>query len=259
VLGIIGLLLAILGFFCTGDLIFSFFQNRSNKSYLIETLEKGTQPKIDVLDDELFPRPIVVNLLKNIFQPGRKQSYYHTICGEHGIGKTTLVRIAAREVGCGVIYVDVPSVVKDFGEAFGKAISFAFEERVSFTKQLTRKSSNIDSEFISSLHFYNIKHFLTLISFLIDESNIPMWVRALKAFKHAAEAYKAKHNRPAVIIYDNVSRLAYEEPEILDTLQDDAKDNADSRTYIAVFVSSEDFVLRRMQCKCRHYFCSLRK
>jgi hypothetical protein len=86
-----------------------------------------------------------------------------------------------------------------------------------------------------------------------------MWVRALKAFKHAAKAYKIKHGRPAVIIYDNVSRLAYKDPEILNTLQDDAKDNADSRTYIAVFISSEGFVPRRMECKYRRYFCSSRK
>ena len=80
----------------------------------------------------------------------------------------------------------------------------------------------------------------------------------MEAFKRAAKAYKDKYDRPAVIVYDNVSRLAYEDPEILDILQDDAKDNADSRTYIAVFVSSEGLV-PRMECKYRHYFCSLRK
>ena len=72
----------------------------------------------------------------------------------------------------------------------------------------------------------------------------------MKAFKRVAEKYKVKYGRPAVIIYDNVSRLAHQNPEILDILQDDAKDNADSRTYMAVFVSSEGLVPRRMQCKC---------
>ncbi|CAB4407669.1 unnamed protein product [Rhizophagus irregularis] len=67
------------------------------------------------------------------------------VCGEHGTGKTTLVRIASKEVGSGVIYIDVPSNVKDFGEAFGKAINFAFEERVSFTKQLIRKLGSINT------------------------------------------------------------------------------------------------------------------
>src|SRR2546423_1886463 len=90
--------------------------------------------------------------------------------------------------------------------------------------------------------------FLTLISFLIGEPDDSMWARALRAFKHAAKAYKVKYNRPAVIIYDNVSRLVHDAPKILDILQDDAKDNADNQTYIAVFVSSEGLVPRRMKC-----------
>ena len=74
-------------------------------------------------------------------------------------------------------------------------------------------------------------------------------MRALRAFEHAAEVYKKKNpcHQPPVIVYDNVGRL---DPKILDKLQDDAKDNADKRKYIAVFVSSEGSVPRRMQCKC---------
>ena len=69
----------------------------------------------------------------------------------------------------------------------------------------------------------------------------------MRAFKYASAVYKAKYGKPSFIVYDNVSRL---DPEILDILQDDAKDNADNQKYIAVFVSNEDSVLRRMQCKC---------
>jgi hypothetical protein len=58
--------------------------------------------------------------------------------------------------------------------------------------------------------------------------------------------YKKKYGKPPVIVYDNVRRL---NPEILDILQDEAKDNADSRKYITVFVSSEGSVPRRMECK----------
>ena len=64
---------------------------------------------------------------------------------------------------------------------------------------MRRKLGRIDGEFIPSLHFYNIQ--LTLISFLIDESGDLKWVRALKAFERAAKAYKAKYDRPAVIVY----------------------------------------------------------
>ena len=69
---------------------------------------------------------------------------------------------------------------------------------------------------------------MTLIFFLIGEPDNLMWERAMKAFKRATKAYKDKHDRPAVIVYDNVSRLAHEGSNILDILQDDAKDNADS-------------------------------
>ena len=71
--------------------------------------------------------------------------------------------------------------------------------------------------------------------------------------------YKAKNGKPPVIVYDNISRLVHKNLEILDILQDDAKDNADDRKYIAVFVSSEGSVPRRMECKyCTVFRCTPR-
>ncbi|CAG8516203.1 9455_t:CDS:2 [Ambispora leptoticha] len=69
----------------------------------------------------------------------------------------------------------------------------------------------------------------------------------MRAFKRAGEVYKSKHNKPPVIIYNNISQLVHKNLEILDILQDDAKDNADDRKYITVFVSSEGSVPRRME------------
>lgn len=71
----------------------------------------------------------------------------------------------------------------------------------------------------------------------------------LNSLKHIAEMYKAKYNKPPVIIYDNVEYLIHNNPEILDILQDDAKDSADNRKYIAVFVANEANVIMRMGCK----------
>ncbi|CAI2177568.1 3892_t:CDS:10, partial [Funneliformis geosporum] len=190
-------------------------------SILLAIFEEGTRPVINVSDDEFFPRPIIVNHLKAIFQPAKHHSRYYTVYGEHGTGKTTLIRLASREVGHGVVYVDVPHVVNNFGKAFGEAINFAFEEDVSYNKQLRRKLGNTD-----------------------NESDDPKWVRALIAFQRAAEAYKVKYDRPMVIVYDNISRL---DPETIRILQNGAKDNADSRTYIAVFVSSEGSVPKIME------------
>ena len=72
----------------------------------------------------------------------------------------------------------------------------------------------------------------------------------MAAFKRASAVYKKKYGNPPVIVYDNTSQMLNENPKILDILQDDAKMNADERKYIAVFVSSEGNVPRRMQCKC---------
>ena len=69
----------------------------------------------------------------------------------------------------------------------------------------------------------------------------------MEAFKRASAVYKKKYGKPTVIVYDNVDRLIHKNPEILDILQEDAKDNADGRKYIAVFVCNE--VPERMECK----------
>jgi Holliday junction resolvasome RuvABC ATP-dependent DNA helicase subunit len=108
------------------DLLYAWYQNRCNKNRLIETVEKGTQPKIS---DEFIPRPLVEEGLKQIFQPSKNHSCYHVICGEHGTGKTMLARLITRKFGQGVIYVDVPASLNKFGRAF----NFAFEEHISFT------------------------------------------------------------------------------------------------------------------------------
>jgi len=90
---------------------------------------------------------------------------------------------------------------------------------------------------------------------LIDKSDDPKWMRALDAFQHAAKAYKVKYDRPVVIVYDNFCRL---DPETIYILQNNAKDNADSRIYIAVFISSEGSILKLMESKYRHYFFFIR-
>ncbi|GES74430.1 P-loop containing nucleoside triphosphate hydrolase protein [Rhizophagus clarus] len=219
-----GLVVSILLFFVSGDVIYAFGRSKYNEYLLNKTVEEGTRPKIDISDDKLVSRPLVVERLKKILQPDRDQSYYYLICGEHGTGKTTLARIASSEVGCGVIYVDIPANLDELGEAFGKAINFALE-KVSVTGQWLRKIKSDDAPKLSE------------------------WGKALKAFRHASEVYKAKHDKPMVIVYDNVSHLVQENPKILDILQDDAKHSADDRKYIAVFVCSEGSVPRRMESR----------
>ncbi|CAI2183564.1 1328_t:CDS:2 [Funneliformis geosporum] len=209
------------------DLLYAWYRNRCNERLLNKTVEKGTRPDIGISSDKFVPRPEIVKRLKEILQPYEDQSSYYMVCGEHGTGKTTLTRIASSEVGNGVIYVDIPPDFEVLGETFGKAINFAFEEKISITEQLGRKILGITK----------------------DKPEISEWKRAMRAFKRASTVYKAKYGKPPVIVYDNVSRLVHKNPEILDILQDDAKDNADDRKYIAVFVSSEGSVPRRMESR----------
>ncbi|CAG8609634.1 8902_t:CDS:2, partial [Diversispora eburnea] len=217
-LGIIGICLALLGFFCTGDLFYACCRNKYNSKLLIKTIDKGNRPGTGVSNVKFFPRTEIVELLERILQPDENQSHYYLICGEHGTGKTTVVRTASSIVDHGVVYVDIPARNENLGVAFRQALNFAFEERISFTNQLIRKLGSTS-----------------------NDSDEPMWRRALEAFKRGAKVYKAKRGRPAPVD----SR----ESKILDTLQDDAKKNADDQIYIAVFVSSEGAVPRRMKSR----------
>ncbi|KAF0496184.1 ATPase family member [Gigaspora margarita] len=123
------------------DLSFAWYWSRNNECLILKTLEKGTKPEVDVANEELVKRPLVVEHLKRIFNPNKNVSKYYMICGEHGAGKTTLTKIASKEVGKGVIYFDVPEnpTIEKFGMALGQVLNFTFEEHISFTAQLINK------------------------------------------------------------------------------------------------------------------------
>ena len=68
-----------------------------------------------------------------------------------------------------------------------------------------------------------------------------------QAFVRAAEKYKEEYEKIPVIIIDNANRLAEQQPELLDWLQDNAKWTSDNQVATVVFVSSEGNVPRRMK------------
>ncbi|RIA98168.1 hypothetical protein C1645_731928 [Glomus cerebriforme] len=135
------------GFAISADLFYAWYLNSHNENLLNETLEKGTRPNVRISEDKLVSRPVIVERLKKIFLPYENQSTYYVICRDHGIGKTTLIRTASREIGQNekkgiqggreVIYVDIPADIEAFGEAFGKALNFTFEECIMI--QLRKK------------------------------------------------------------------------------------------------------------------------
>jgi ABC-type polar amino acid transport system ATPase subunit len=77
--------------------------------------------------------------VRQILKPTSDHSSYHVIVGNHGTGKTTVVRQCARNVGKGVIYVDVPPVLDNFIDNLANAIGYSFKEYVSFTESFKRK------------------------------------------------------------------------------------------------------------------------
>ncbi|RHZ46055.1 hypothetical protein Glove_637g7 [Diversispora epigaea] len=165
---IVNLIVVVISLFIPIDLIYAWYRNKCNELLLNETMENGTRPKVEVPIEEFVPRSLVVNSLKKIFTPNKYQSFYYIICGEYGTGKTTLVKTAAKEVGQGVIYVNIPTninqnsqkfdILEDFGVAFEKALNFKFEEHISFTAQFIKKILGNNNE----------------------KSNQPKWKRAYK-------------------------------------------------------------------------------
>ncbi|CAG8598372.1 11398_t:CDS:1, partial [Funneliformis caledonium] len=151
------------------DFLFALAVNKFSEYRVNSALKNGTRPKSKVLEDEFVPRPQISEILKKIFQPNEHQSYYHVVCGEHGTEKTTLTRMEAKNVGKGVIYVDIPFDFENLGEAFGKAINLSFFEDISFTTLLMRKffsGMGVTSESAISLY---------------------QWRKVMKNFRHASE------------------------------------------------------------------------
>lgn len=61
-----------------------------------------------------------------------------TIVSEHRTGTTTIVRKAAREVGQGVIYVEI-SDEREFDKELAKAIGWSLEKKLPFIIVLLQK------------------------------------------------------------------------------------------------------------------------
>jgi len=67
---------------------------------------------------------------------------------------------------------------------------------------------------------------------------------------------KTHKGRPPVLVIDNINRLAVKAPQLLEELQDFAKDHADTSDIIVVFVSSEGIAPRFLQGNCTlHCVC----
>ncbi|CAG8564621.1 35727_t:CDS:2 [Gigaspora margarita] len=161
--------------------------NFYNDYLLYKTVENGNKPELKVREDKIVPRLQILASLIEIFQPDVTDiANYHVVTGEHGSGKTTMSVIAAQKIGQGVIYVNIKGNIKDLKD-LGKVLGKAinFKESVSLMGHLTRKIIGLDS---------------------------------------TAAAYKKKYKKLPVLVFDNISALDKSHSEILDLLQENAKE-----------------------------------
>jgi len=71
----------------------------------------------------------------------------------------------------------------------------------------------------------------------------------LQVLSRHAIKYKQEYGKIPVLIIDNANRIPPKQQELLDLLQDYAKDAADKGQVTIVFMSSEGRILRRMMGK----------
>eukprot|EP01111_Echinosteliopsis_oligospora_P011630 TRINITY_DN3884_c0_g1_i4.p1 TRINITY_DN3884_c0_g1~~TRINITY_DN3884_c0_g1_i4.p1 ORF type:complete len:372 (+),score=47.72 TRINITY_DN3884_c0_g1_i4:78-1193(+) len=214
-----------------GDIGYAYLVQRNRERNIREAFETGSTIPIPNVEHEIV-REKELNQVKSILQTSAGSSRYTLITGEHGTGKTTLVLQACRKIGVGCIYVDVSQRIDDqtfdslFGAALGKAINFQFDEYISFTGALTNRILGPSTQ------------------------NHPLqtqYDRVEDVLIKAAVEFKERHNRPPVLIIDNINRLAEKSPRMLTQLQQLAKDHADKKDLIIVFVTSEGKAPRMLE------------
>ncbi|CAF0902159.1 unnamed protein product [Adineta ricciae] len=194
------------------------YEQVKNDYEIKHTFSNGSCPNFKFKEEQLLERRTLLDQLIKIVTPAPDKlvSSYYIVLGEHGVGKSTLIRQAAREVGPGVVYVDVPSNVEKFGFAFARAIRFNFKEHI-------RLSTWIESKMFGSPP---------------DDGKEASWERVLQTFEKYALNYKKKYGSVPVLIFDSCDSLANKDPKMLEILQDTAKTAIDDSAWITVFITS---------------------
>ncbi|RUS15614.1 hypothetical protein BC937DRAFT_92233 [Endogone sp. FLAS-F59071] len=200
------------GFLVVGDLLIAHWRSNRNERSPYRVIKQGSNLDPSVNENQFIDR-------KDI--PSCGHSFFHTIVGEEGIGKTVAVRQAASEIGKGVVYVKIPEDLNSFGDEFAKALKWRFET-TTVMAAIGRMILGTHSGIVLSPS---------------EKIN-----RALEAFDRGAKQYKATYGVTPVLILDNVSKLSREDPQLLKILQDYAKDRAAQSKHSVVFVSNKGII-----------------
>jgi len=172
-------------------------QKRENESKrdsaILDNLKKG--PVFEELIDHIIPRkPLIV--------------------GEHGTGKTSLIKLAINGINepKGIVYVDIPLRCD-----LEVNVTQAMQEALGWNPEYSSESPSLEE--------------------------------VLKVFTKLAIKYKHEYNRVPVLIIDNANRLAQKQQELLNLFQDYAKLATDNERVSVVFVSSEGRIPHQMMLR----------
>ena len=105
------------------DIMIASYCNTLREGSLRGAFRKGAVPSPEGF---VVERKELAAEVERILQPPEGYAKYHLIVGDHGTGKTTLVRQVAHERS-GIIYVSIPKNVSLFGEEFAHAINWSPE------------------------------------------------------------------------------------------------------------------------------------
>jgi len=173
-------------------------------------------------NETYFERPKDESLVKHVVGQDAQPGFFNLVTGEHGTGKSTIVKYCCKEVGSGVLYILVPSNPNLFSDQLTKLINYDFQH-VTFWSQV--RSKYFGKEIRS------------------PKSELDV---VLSAISEASKLFDKKHRRPAVLVIDNLTVLAKKDPETFERLIRFAKEEADGRSLVVTFVSSEGHTPRNI-------------
>lgn len=182
-------------------------------------------------DKDYFTREDIVRRLHAVITPSYiRSSKYVIITGEHGNGKTSLIKYIVSKQKSGVIYLSCPSNYLRFGEIFADAISYSAIYHPSVIRQAFQASSLLSSP----MRF---------------RGYMPVFEACLNKFIGAVKNYKKRTGLIPVLIIDAINRLVVNKDgaSFLIELQQLAKDWTDMGLVKVIFLTSEGRGLYIMQ------------
>ena len=183
------------------------------------------------------PRKELHGKLLALLRPTAVTCTYAVIVGEHGTGKSTAVRNAARAKGTdganGVVYFEIGDV-SHFSIDLISCLNATVPE-IDWRGAVRRR---VEATTKDEAH--------------VDLSKEPLetWLTITRPLEAAAMEFYQKYNRPMTLVIDGVHKFVDKDsaaPHFLHKLQDFAKDAATTGNLQVVFVSSDKTALVHMQ------------